>query len=110
MCGVRVGIQQHAEQLAARHPVDGGVVDLGHDRDSPPGQALDEIELPQWTPAVQRARVQARHLLGELAVVTRGGQCQLTDVKLEIEDRIVEPIGVVEVQRHRRQSPPKRRQ
>ena len=47
LAALRAGVEQHAEDLVARHAVDDRVVDLGQQRHAPVLQAVDQVELPQ---------------------------------------------------------------
>ena len=85
------------------------MVNLAHHRDSVAGEAVNQVQLPQRPGAVQRPGVDARHLLGQLSVGPRRRQGDLANVELEVEVRVVDPVGVVEVERHLRQPPPERR-
>ena len=85
-------------------------MDLGQQRDVSIVQSVDEIGLPQRPGPVQRPREDARHLFGELLVAGRRRERELADVVLEIEVGVVDPVGVVEPQRHRFQAPAKRGQ
>jgi hypothetical protein len=86
------------------------VVDLGQQRYAAVLEAVDQIHLPQWPRAVERPGEDARHLLGQFRVGRRGRQRQLAHVVLEVEVGIVDPVRVVESQRHVPQPPAKRRQ
>jgi hypothetical protein len=86
------------------------VVDLGQQPQAAVGQPVDEIGLPQGPRAVERAGEDARHLLGQLLVARRRRQRELAHVVLEIEVRVVDPVGVVEPERDRLQPPAERRQ
>ena len=103
-------VEQGGEDVVPAHPVDGGVVDLGVDRDLAALEPVDQVQLPQRPPAVERPGVQPGRLLGELLVVTRGGQRQLADVELDVEIGVLDPVRLVDPERHLDQSPPERRQ
>ena len=49
---------------------------------------------------VERSRVQPRHLDAELPPIARPGQGDVPHVVLEVEVRILDPIRVIEPQRH----------
>src|ERR1022692_1319528 len=59
-------VQERPQDLRAGEAVDHRVVHLGHQRNAPVLEAVDEIDLPEGTAAVQGAREDARHLLLEL--------------------------------------------
>ena len=82
---------------------------LGEDRHPVAVEAVNEVQLPQGAGAVQWPSGDARDLLGEHARIAGGGERQLADVELEIQVRLVLPIGVVEAERHLDQSPAERR-
>jgi hypothetical protein len=107
---LRGGVEQDAEDFAARQAVDGGVVRFGEDRDAVALEAVDEVELPEWAGAVQRPGDDAGDLLGEHARIAGGRERQLADVEVEVEVGIVVPVGVVEPERDVDESPAKRRQ
>ena len=67
----------------------------------PSVEAVDQVQLPQRPRAVERAREDPRHLLGDLLVGRRRRDRQLAHVVLEVEVRIVDPVRVVEPERHR---------
>ena len=102
---LRAQVEQGTHDLGTRHPVDDRVVDLRHHGLVPALEAVDQVELPQRAGAVERARHDPRHLLGQLRVAAGRRQRQLADVVLEIEVRIVDPVRVVERERHFLQPP-----
>ncbi len=63
-------------------------------------QALDDVDLPQRFAAVDRPRVQPRHLDAELAPVAGVRQRDVTHVELDVEGRVLDPVRPVEGQRH----------
>ena len=97
-------------QLPAGDAVDRCVVHLRQHADAAVGESLDQVELPQRAAAVQRPGDDATDLLGENGVVTWGGQREFADVEVDVEVGIVEPVGVVESERHFGQPPAKRRE
>ena len=105
-----LGVEQDAEDLGARGPVDGGVMELGQHRDATVAEAVDQVELPERMGAVQRAGDEPRDLLGQHPLVAGRGQRELADVEVEVEVRVVDPVGVVDPERHLGQAPAKRRQ
>ena len=96
-------------QLDARGAVDRGMVDLGEDgvaargRTRDPVQALDQVHLPERPREVERARVQPRRLRAELAPVAGRRQREVAHVELEVEALVLDPPGVIEVERHPRE-------
>ncbi|HTT00206.1 MAG TPA: wax ester/triacylglycerol synthase domain-containing protein, partial [Streptosporangiaceae bacterium] len=96
----RAEVEQHGQQLGAGRAVDRRVVDLRVDGGAAAGQPGDQVDLPQRAAAVQRAGVQPRDLLGELGVRPGAGQRELADVVLDVEVRVVDPVRLVQAERH----------
>ena len=102
----RIGFEvvDRAGDLGAGHAVDGGMVDLRDDPEAARRQAadvveaLDDVELPERLRGVERARMQARRLDAELAPVTGLRQRDVAHVEFHVEVRIVDPVGVVEIE------------
>ena len=119
-CTARVGrrdlaplgarVEQHAEDLVARHAVDDRVVDLGQQRHAAALQAVDQVELPQRAGAVQRPGEDPRDGLGQLAVVAGRRHRRVADVEVQVEVRVLDPVRVVEPERDLDQPPAERRQ
>jgi hypothetical protein len=86
------------------------VVDLRQQRDAPALEPVDHVELPQRAAAVERAPEHTLHRLGQLPVVARRGQRGLTDMEVQVEVRVVDPVGEVEPERDLGQPPAQRRQ
>ena len=63
-------------------------------------QPFDDVELPQRTVEIERTRDEASHLDAQLSPVTRRRQSDVTNVKLEVEVGILDPVRVVKVERH----------
>lgn len=76
------------------------MVDLGVDAAAAPGQAVDQVHLPQGTAPVQPALVQAGHLLAQLLIVARRGQGELPDVMVQVHLALVGPVRVVQAEGH----------
>ena len=110
--GIGTVIVDGARHLHACHAVDRGVVDLADDREAAlrhaldPVQALHDVELPERAVQVEGPRHQPGRLDAELAPVARVGQGDVADVELQIEARVFDPVGVVEVERHPHEAPP----
>ena len=102
-------IEHSGEDVASGDSVDRGVMDLGVDGGPPALEPGDEVDLPQWAAAVQRPRMQAGHLLGQLPVVAGGRHGRLPDVKLDVEVRVLDPVRMVEPEGNRDQPAPKER-
>ena len=103
------------QHLGAALAVDRRVVELGVEGEAALRDAgdvvepLDDVRLPQRLAAVERPRVDARHLDAELAPVTRGRQCDVAHVELDVDVVVLDPVGTVEVERHRDQAAPEDR-
>jgi hypothetical protein len=97
---LRRQVEQCGEDVVAGHAVDGGMVDLAVDRRPPAPQPEDQVDLPERSAALQRPGVQAGGLLGELPVAAGGGQGKLPDVELDVEVRVLDPVRLVQAQRH----------
>ena len=63
-------------------------------------ESMDQIHLPQRASAVQRAGVQAGSLRGQLLVVAGRGQRQFADMELDVEVRVLDPVGLIQSERH----------
>ena len=107
--GVGAQVMQRGRDFHPGSAVDGGVVHLGKNGEAARRvaldlvQALDDIHFPEGAAAVQGTGVQACHLDAQLAPVSRGRQCDMTDMKLRIKAAVRDPIGVVKPQRHGQQ-------
>ena len=76
----------------------------------PPGEPVDDVELPQRAAAVERAAEHPRDGLGELPVVAGRRDRGLADVEVEVEVRVVDPVRQVEPERDLHEPPAQRRQ
>ena len=63
-------------------------------------QPFDDVELPQRPVEIERTRDQASHLDAQLSPVARLRQRDVTNVELEVEVGILDPVRVVQVERH----------
>ncbi len=72
-------------------------------------EALDDVQLPQRPVEVERARVDARGLNAELAPVARLRQRDVAHVILEVEVLVLDPVRLVEPERHGAQLLPEHR-
>ena len=97
----QLGLQagQVSQQAHPRHPVHGGVVHLGEERDPAVRQALDDPHLPQRARPVQRDAGEVAAQRGQLALVPGLGQRRAVDVALDVEVVVVDPHRVVDVER-----------
>ena len=89
--GLRADVEQELSQVDGVHAVDQGLVGLGEDRDPVVAEALDEVDLPQRTAAVQRPRDDPRDELEQLLVGARTGQGRSAHVVGEVEGLVVGP-------------------
>src|SRR5206468_11536272 len=85
---------------------------LEHDREAVLRQTrdivetLDHVDLPERVVVIEGTRVQACRLDAELTPVTRLRQRDVADVEFEIEVGILDPVRVVEIERHVREPLP----
>src|SRR3954453_8430447 len=84
-------------------------MDLGEHPDAAALEAGDEVELPHRPRAVERTGDDAGDLVRELRVGTRTGERELPYVEVKVEVGVLDPVGVVEAQRHLGQAPAQRR-
>ena len=110
LASLRFEVEQHAHDLRSGHAVHDRVVDLREHRDRSAIEPVNQVQLPEGAGPVQRTADDPRHLLGQLGVGAGRRQGQLAHVEVEIEVRVVEPVGVVEPEGHLHQPPPERRQ
>ncbi len=93
------GVEDGGEDLVPGDAVDGGVVHLVEQRHAPVLEPLDHVQLPQRPGAVQRPGVQARDGLAQLGLGARGRDGRLAHVEIEVEVRVLDPVGLVEPER-----------
>ena len=103
-------VEQDAHDLGARNPVHRGVMHLRQHRHRAVLQPVDHIHLPQRARPVQVAGDQMSHLLGQLALIARRGKRDVADVVVDVDSAFVNPVRMVEAERHTSQSPPQRGQ
>ena len=103
-------VEQQRHDLGAAEPVDHGVVDLRQHADEPGLVALDHVQLPQRPRAVERPRHDPRHLVGELLVGARRRERHLAHVVAEVDLGLLDPVRVVEPERHLGEPPAQRRE
>ena len=80
--------------------VDRGVVVLREQRPRSALQTLDDVHLPQRPAAVHRPADDACDLLGRAGRPARRGELKVADVEVEIEVGVVDPVRMVEAERH----------
>ena len=82
---------------------------LGEQRETPRRQTrdivepLDNREFPQRLAEVHRSRMQPRDLDAQLPPVAGLGQRDVTDVIFHVEIGILDPVRMIEVERHTHQ-------
>jgi hypothetical protein len=73
----------------------------GDDReDGTAGEALDHVNLPPRAPPVEILGGELRCEVGELALVARRRDRDVTQVVVEVEIGVLDPVGMVEPERH----------
>ncbi len=91
------GVGHHVDELLGEPDpalaVGDGVVHLLQQRRSPSRQAVDQDELPEGTGAVDRVLHELRGQVEELALGAGFGQGQVPDVAVDVEVRVVLPLG-----------------
>ncbi len=68
-------------------------------------ESVDDVHLPERAGPVELAADDSRHLLGELTLIARCGQRLLADVVLDVERAVVDPVRVVQRERHLGEAP-----
>ena len=63
-------------------------------------EALDHVELPQRAASIEWPRHDALDLRRELPRASRGGKGDVSDVEVEIEVGVLDPVGLIEPERH----------
>ncbi len=103
---VQRGEQRRGRRLALRREVD-----LEAQREAAGRQAgnavepVDHVALPQRPRAVERLRVEPRHLRAQLRPVAGPRQRDVAQVKTEVGGGVVDPVGPRDRQRHRDDAP-----
>src|SRR5205807_7026168 len=104
----RPSVEQELRDLDGRDPVNQGMVGSTHDRKSAVAEAVDDVQLPQGTAAIQRLRKQLPDEGLEFYLLARLRERAPGDVVGDVELTIVDPHRVVEDGGHR--APAKARQ
>ena len=73
---------------------------LAQQRPAAVTEALDDVDLPQRVPPIHRPADDAGDLLRQLVGRPGGSEPDLTDVIVEIEVGVVDPVRVVQPERH----------
>ena len=109
-----VEVVDRGRHLDPAHAVDRGVVHLADQREAAGREPLDIVEplddreFPQRLRQVHRPRVQPRDLDAQLPPVAGLGQRDVADVEFDVELGILDPIGMIDVERHAHQPLPER--
>jgi hypothetical protein len=104
----RVAIEHEREQLGPGGAVDRGVVDLREDAEPVVWQALEDVGLPERPAPIEGAPDDPGDDLGDLVVTSGRWHPTVADVEVEVEVGIVDPVGVVQAERHLAQPAPQR--
>jgi hypothetical protein len=91
-------VEQDRQDLVAGDSVHRRVMDLGQQGVAAALQSADQVDLPQRPSPIQRAGDDPRHLVGELVIVARRGESDLTDVEVQVEVRILDPVRMVQTE------------
>ena len=106
---VRVLIEDRGQHRGAGGAVDRGVVNLGQLGDQTAVvDTLDHVQLPQRTAAVEWSGHDAADHLAQLFRVAGRGDRMVTDVEVDVEVRILDPVGQIETERHLDEAPAER--
>ena len=98
---IRAGVQDCREHRGAGRAIDRGMVHLGQLRDAGAvGDALDHVQLPQGTAAVQRPGDDPADHFGELFRRAGCGHGVVADVEVDVERGIFDPVWHVESEGH----------
>ena len=73
---------------------------LGEHRPASVGEAFDDVGLPQRSAAIHPATDDTCHLVGQLVGTARRGEADVAHVVVEVEVGVVDPVRVVEFERH----------
>ena len=103
-----VAIEHEHEQLGPGGAVDGGVVDLREDAEPTVRQPLEDIGLPKRPAPIEGTPDDPGDDLGDLVVAPGRWHTPVADVEVEVEVGILDPVGVVEAERHLAEAAPQR--
>ena len=98
--GVGLAVVEDLQELGARGPIDGGVVEFGQDGKAVLAQPLDHVDLPQRVAAIQSPADEAGDQLDQLVVRSGGGERRLAQMKLQVEVRVLDPERMVQLERY----------
>ena len=93
-------VEERRHHLRPRHPVDDGVVHLGHQGEVSSLQPLDHMELPQWPAPVERSRGQVGDQGRQLGPPARRRKADPAHVVVDVEVGIVDHRRVLEPEGH----------
>ena len=96
----RLQVVELGHDLGAGRPIDGGVVDLGDEADPALFHPFDDPDLPQRPRAIERDRSDLTCDRRQLSPAPRLRHANPTNVIVGIEVRVLDPHGVVELERH----------
>ena len=99
----RADVVDHVGQRRARAAVDAGMVDLRVEADLVVLHALEHIELPQRTRAVEKLGMHPADGALEDGAAVRRRQAGAEDVAVDVELIVLDPARVIDVQRRLRQ-------
>jgi hypothetical protein len=110
--GGHVGRQVHEEtcDFGPGDPVDSTVVEFGNTGHKSIVETLHAVDLPEGTPAVERACKYVSGIPGQLGGTTGGRQCSSHDVATEIGLVIIDPEWMGKPTGNRHHAASKRRQ
>ena len=103
---LRAEVVQRGHDLGAAGTVDRRVVHLGDDTDAVLLEPLDHPDLPERFAAVQGHRCDAGGHICQLSSSSWFRCVDAVDVEVEVEVGVLDPNGVVEVERHGHQATP----
>ena len=95
-----VDVEQHLAEVHGVDAVDQRLVRLREDGHPAVGEPLDEVDLPQRTVPVERARDDPGHQLAQLVEAARARQRRAAYVEGEVEVRVVDPHRVGQAARN----------
>jgi hypothetical protein len=84
------------------------VVDLREDAEPTVGQALEDVGLPEWAAPVEGAPDDPGDDLGDLVVTPGRWHAAVADMEVEVEVGILDPVRMVEAERHLAKTAPQR--
>ena len=104
--GVCLEGMQSVEQVNPAHPVDRRMMDLGDHSKAARGnprnivEPLNNGEFPRWATKIEWSCEDSCGLNAQLPPITRPGQGDMTNMIFQIEFSVLDPIGVVQIERN----------